>query len=98
MIRKSICLVLLCSAWGQSGNQAGNVKAMSQQGGKSRSEVTQPATQDEQLSPAQRIPQTAVIVTISGLCSFHAPVAFSPECKTVFTRSQFERILSATPS
>ncbi len=54
-----------------------------------------PVLADEQLSPAQRIPQDATIVTIDGLCDPSSPVAFKPSCKTTMTRAQFEKILFA---
>jgi hypothetical protein len=87
MIRWLICLILLSAAWGQSGtlkNKAVN------------GETPKPLAQaDDQLSPAQRIPQDATIITIDGLCDRSSPVAFKPSCKTTMTRAQFEKILFA---
>lgn len=45
--------------------------------------------------PADKVPQDAVIVTITGLCDRSAGAKPLSDCKTTFTRAEFEKIVDA---
>lgn len=91
MFRSLICLILISSAWAQTEN----VTTKAVVGDTSQNLVNQAAHPDDVLSPAQRVPQNATIITITGLCSRSSPMAFDPDCKTLMTRAQFEQVLNA---
>ncbi len=52
-------------------------------------------------SPAQKpaapaeLPPTAPVITIDGVCNGKVPATPSPNCKTVVTRAQFEKLVDA---
>ena len=53
-----------------------------------------PATAPKTAEPAEVAP-TAPVITIAGLCNGRVPATPSPECKTVITRAEFEKLANA---
>lgn len=45
--------------------------------------------------PADKVPQDAVIITIEGLCDHPADAKTPTNCKTTFTRAEFEKLVDA---
>src|SRR5262245_14153970 len=87
--RGLVCLLLVGLAWGQAVNP--NTAPPAQQPPAASS--TAPAAP----APAAVAPDAAVI-TVAGVCAgsaTDAKAAASPDCKTVITRAEFERILGA---
>jgi hypothetical protein len=89
MLRLSfICLWLGLSAWGQVSGAAPASPA--QQQDNKKADAT-PALGE---FPADKVPQDAIIVTITGLCDHPLPAKADPsECKTTFTRAEFEKVV-----
>src|SRR5512147_921334 len=53
-----------------------------------------PATAPKPAEAAEVAP-TAPVITIAGLCNGKVPATPSPECKTVITRAEFEKLANA---
>ncbi len=58
-------------------------------------------TTPKQAAPAAKtpekaeVPETAAVITIEGVCNGKIPATPSPDCKTVITRAQFEKLANA---
>jgi hypothetical protein len=85
-----ICMVLASCVWAQSGETPSSPTP-----GHSPSQAAAPKLPEPQEFPADKVPQDAVIVTITGVCQ-HPEAAKTPaDCKTTFTRAEFEKIVDA---
>ncbi len=85
-----VCLLLAALAWGQAPNSTSTPAA--QQPSAPAGAAGNPAENKE--SEASKVPPDAPIVTINGLCDNPpADKTADPNCKTVITRAQFEKIL-----
>ena len=87
-----VCLLLTAMAWGQATSPP---PPPAQQPGAAPSAAANPAASKE--GDAAKVAPDAAVITIAGLCD-HPPAekaAADPNCKTVITRAEFERILDA---
>ena len=86
-----VCLLLAAMAWGQAANPTPAPAA--QQPG--TSPAGNPAENKE--AEAANVPPDAPVITINGLCD-NPPAdkaAADPNCKTVITRAEFEKIMDS---
>jgi PPIC-type PPIASE domain len=85
-----VCLLFAAMAWGQAPNSTSTPAA--QQPGAPASAAGDPAENKE--AEAAKVPPDAPVVTINGLCETPpADKTADPNCKTVITRAEFEKIL-----
>jgi PPIC-type PPIASE domain len=93
-----VCLLLAAMAWGQAANPTTAptqqpAAAPAQQPGTPPSAAANPAESKE--GEAAKVAPDAPVITINGMCE-HPPAdkaAADPNCKTVITRAEFEKIL-----
>lgn len=85
-----VCLLLTAMAWGQAPNSTSSPAA--QQPGAPVGAAGNPTENPD----AAKVAPDAVVVTINGLCE-HPPAGKTadPNCKTVITRAEFEKLLDA---
>ena len=86
-----VCLLLAAMAWGQAASPTSTPPA--QQPGAPASAGGNPTGNNE--AEAAKVAPDAPVITINGLCD-HPPAdkaAADPNCKTVITRAEFEKIL-----
>jgi hypothetical protein len=87
-----VCLLLAAMAWGQAASSTSTPAV--QQPGAPASAAPSPAEGKE--ADAAKVPPDAPVITINGVCDNPpADKAADSNCKTVITRSEFERILDA---
>jgi len=88
-----VCLLLAAMAWGQTASSTSTPPAG--QAGASPSPAASPASTKE--AEASKVAPDAPVITINGLCE-NPPAdaaASDPNCKTVITRAEFEKLLEA---
>jgi hypothetical protein len=85
-----VCLLLAAMAWGQAASSPSTPPAG--QSGAPSSAATNPAGSKE--AEASKVAPDAPVITINGLCD-NPPAngAPDPNCKTVITRAEFEKLL-----
>jgi hypothetical protein len=87
-----VCLLLAAMAWGQAASSTSTPPAG--QSGAQPSAAANPAGNKE--AEASKVPPDAPVITINGLCQNPpADAASDPNCKTVITRAEFEKLLDA---
>jgi hypothetical protein len=87
-----VCLLLAAVSWGQAASSPSTPAA--QQPGAPASAAGNPA--DNQGAEAAKVAPDAPVITINGSCDNPpADKAADPNCKTVITRAEFEKILDA---
>jgi hypothetical protein len=87
-----VCLLLAAMSWGQAASPASTPAA--QQSGATASRAANPPESKE--AEAAKVAPDAPVITINGLCDNPpADKAADPNCKTVITRAEFEKILDA---
>jgi hypothetical protein len=93
-----VCLLLGAMAWGQAANSTSTPSA--QQSGvapSAASSIAAPAANPENKdAEAPKVAPDAPVITINGVCDNPpADKAADPNCKTVITRAEFEKVLDA---
>jgi parvulin-like peptidyl-prolyl isomerase len=85
-----VCLLLAAMAWGQAASSPTTPAA--QQPGAAPSAAGNPAQGKE--AEAAKVAPDAPVITINGLCE-HPPAdkTADPNCKTVITRAEFEKVV-----
>ncbi|HSY66325.1 MAG TPA: peptidyl-prolyl cis-trans isomerase [Terriglobales bacterium] len=91
-----VCLLLAAMAWGQAASPPPPPAQQpgSQPGAPPSAPGNPPAGKEDQ---AAKVAPDAAVITIAGLCD-HPPAdkaTADPNCKTVITRAEFERIMDA---
>jgi hypothetical protein len=87
-----VCLLLAAVSWGQAASSPSTPAA--QQSGSPTSAAGNPAESKE--AEAAKVVPDAPVITINGLCDNPpADKAPDPNCKTVITRAEFEKVLDA---
>jgi PPIC-type PPIASE domain len=87
-----VCLLLAALAWGQAASSTSTAPAG--QSGTSPSAAANPAENKE--GEASKVAPDAPVITINGLCDNPpADNASDPNCKTVITRAEFEKIMDS---
>jgi len=82
-----VCLLLAAMAWGQAANSPSTPAQQP-----SASPAANPTENKD--AEASKTPPDAPVITINGLCdNASADKAADPNCKTVITRAEFEKIL-----
>ena len=90
-----LCLLLGATAWGQASNSATTPAAQpsSAQTGAPTSNTAPDAKKE---TDASKVAPDAPVVTINGLCDNPpADKTVDPNCKTIVTRAEFERLLDS---
>jgi len=86
-----VCLLLAAMSWGQASSTSAPV---AQQSGAPAGAAVNPA--DSKEAEAAKVAPDAPVITINGLCDNPpADKAADPNCKSVITRAEFEKILDA---
>lgn len=87
-----VCLLLAAMAWGQA---ASPPPPPAEQPGASPNSAANPTAGKE--GEASSVASDAAVITITGLCDHPAAdkAAADPNCKTVITRAEFEKMLDA---
>jgi len=87
-----VCLLLAAMSWGQAASSPSTPAA--QQSGSPTSAAGNPTESKE--AEAAKVAPDAPVITINGLCDNPpADKAADPNCKTVITRAEFEKVLDA---
>jgi hypothetical protein len=87
-----VCLLLAGLSWGQAASSTSS--PASQQAGAPSSTAANPGQSQE--ADAAKVPPDTPVITINGACANPpADKAADPNCKTVITRAEFEKILDA---
>jgi len=82
------CLLLVGLAWGQAANPA---PASAPE--KPAAAAQTPASASPAAPPAKEVPPDTPVITIKGLCSGSDKAA--PNCVTIFTRADFEKLINS---
>jgi parvulin-like peptidyl-prolyl isomerase len=87
-----VCLLFSAMAWGQAASST-STPATGQSGAPAGGAMSPAPSSDAE---ASKVPPDAPVITITGLCAnASADKAADPNCKTVITRAEFEKILDA---
>ena len=89
--RGLVCLLLGALAWGQAAKPAAPA-------GASKQATTSAAPADSDAGEAKtesKVAPDAAVITIPGACDKTGADASSPDCKTVVTRAEFEKLVEA---
>ncbi|HXM61410.1 MAG TPA: peptidyl-prolyl cis-trans isomerase [Terriglobales bacterium] len=87
-----VCLLLGAMAWGQAASSTSTPAAG--QAGAPASNTMSPAQSND--AEASKVAPDAPVITINGVCAnASADKAADPNCKTVITRAEFEKLLEA---
>jgi|HubBroStandDraft_2_1064218.scaffolds.fasta_scaffold00860_13 hypothetical protein len=87
-----VCLLLGAMAWAQAANPMSTPAAG--QSGAPANGAANPAQSNE--AEASKVAPDAPVITLNGVCANASPdKAADPNCKTVITRAEFEKILEA---
>jgi parvulin-like peptidyl-prolyl isomerase len=87
-----VCLLFGAMAWGQTASST-STPATGQSGAPAGGAMNPTQSSDAE---ASKVPPDAPVITINGVCAnASADKAADPNCKTVITRAEFEKILEA---